>query len=439
MSRTPDIGEILARPRPVQQDVHAFLVFLNDDDALDDYVEAELAELCQTAGYVPSGMARQRRKGRYDTATCIGSGKAEELLPQILDAGAQVVIFDDELSAIQQRNLEKMWERRVMDRTQLILDIFAQRARTREGKLQVELAQLSYSMPRLMSVYTQFEQQQGGIGVRGGAGETKIEADRRKVRDRINDLRREIEEVRKQRALQRAGRKRLPWPMGSLVGYTSAGKSTLLNRLTGSNVLADPMLFATLDPTTRKVALPDGWGILLSDTVGFIRNLPHHLVAAFHATLEEVTDADFLIHVVDVSNPEFEIQHDAVLEVLEQLQAGSKPVITAYNKIDRVHDRPLLTRLVADTPDTVAISAQTGEGLDDLIDRIVHLLHGMLRRVEVLLPYDSGAVLNQCHEQGRVHEMEYRADGILLSADVTPDLAGMLQARYGATVQNGLT
>ena len=294
-------------------------------------------------------------------------------------------------------------------------------------------------MPRLMSVYTQFEQQQGSIGVRGGAGETKIESDRRKVRDRIGDLRREIEEVRKQRALQRAGRKRLPWPMGSLVGYTSAGKSTLLNTLTGSEVLADPMLFATLDPTTRKVTLPDGWGVLLSDTVGFIRNLPHHLVAAFHATLEEVTEADFLVHVVDVSNPEFEVQHDAVLEVLEQLDAGSKPVITAYNKIDQIHDRPLLTRLVADVPGAVAISAQTGEGLDDLIAQIIRMLRGMLRRVDVLLPYDSGAILNQCHEQGRVFHTEYRDDGIHLSAEVTPELAGLLQHQYGATVQNGLT
>ncbi|MFY7952060.1 MAG: GTPase HflX, partial [Armatimonadaceae bacterium] len=261
----------------------------------------ELAELAATAGAGEIGRLGQKRRSP-DPATLIGQGKIDELLGVVADVAPTVVIFDDELSPTQQRNLGEALKVRVIDRTQLILDIFAQRARTREGKLQVELAQLSYLLPRLGSLYTKFERQQGGIGVRGGGGETKLELDRRKVRERIAELERELEDVKRKRRMQRAGRRELPFPTAALVGYTSAGKSTLLNLLTGSDVLADRMLFSTLDPTTRRVVLPDGRGILLTDTVGFIRNLPHHLVAAFRATLEEVVDADFLIHVIDASS-----------------------------------------------------------------------------------------------------------------------------------------
>ncbi|MDW8322227.1 MAG: GTPase HflX [Armatimonadota bacterium] len=416
----------VARLHPVQERERAFLIYVNPDPELDSYVEEELRALCDTAGVDVAGESRQRRT-RPDAATFIGKGKAELLFPQVRELNADVVIVDDDLTPLQQRNLEDILQTRVIDRTELILHIFAQRAHTREGKLQVELARLTYELPRLMSVYTKFEQQAGHIGVRGGPGETKLEQDRRKVRERIADLQRELEQVARQRSQQRQGRRRLPFPFGALVGYTSAGKSTLLNTLSGAHIYTDEHLFATLDPTVRRIVLPDGWGVLLSDTVGFIRNLPHSLVAAFRATLEEVTEADFLIHVVDASHPQLDIQRQAVMNVLAELGVHNKPIITAYNKADLVRDTYRLRQLVAETPNAVYISALKAEGISELMHHILTTLQSLLQSVKVRLPYAQSNLLAQCYELGRVRSAEYTADGILVEADVTHDLAELLK------------
>ncbi len=389
---------------------------------------SELRELALTAGARVAGEFSQSRRAP-DMATYIGPGKVEDLKGEIASTDADLVIFDDELSPTQQRNLTAALERRVLDRTQLILDIFAQRARTREGKLQVELAQLNYLLPRLSSLYTKFERQQGGIGGRG-PGETKLESDRRRVRERISSLGREIDEIKEQRAQQRQVRHKLPFPTCALVGYTSAGKSTLINLLSGAEVLADRMLFSTLDPTTRRVVLPHGgWSVLMTDTVGFIRNLPHHLVASFRATLEEVVQADFLIHVVDTSHPERDRQRRAVMEVLAELGAADKPIITAFNKADTVKDPLVLQELVASTPDSCYLSALRRDGIPFLMDRIEDTLRSLLATVTLILPYDRSDVVAQCYEMGKVHSVDYGADTITVHADIAKDLAGRL-ARY---------
>jgi GTP-binding protein HflX len=389
---------------------------------------SELRELALTAGARVAGEFSQSRRAP-DMATYIGPGKVEDLKGEIASTDADLVIFDDELSPTQQRNLTAALERRVLDRTQLILDIFAQRARTREGKLQVELAQLNYLLPRLSSLYTKFERQQGGIGGRG-PGETKLESDRRRVRERISSLGREIDEIKEQRAQQRQVRHKLPFPTCALVGYTSAGKSTLLNLLSGAEVLANRMLFSTLDPTTRRVVLPHGgWSVLMTDTVGFIRNLPHHLVASFRATLEEVVQADFLIHVVDTSHPERDRQRRAVMEVLAELGAADKPIITAFNKADTVKDPLVLNELVASTPDSCYLSALRRDGIPFLMDRIEDTLRSLLATVTLILPYDRSDIVAQCYEMGKVHSVDYGADTITVHADIAKDLAGRL-ARY---------
>jgi GTP-binding protein HflX len=393
-------------------------------DSLDARLD-ELAELTHTAGAFVARKIGQRRK-TIDPAYLIGHGKADELYAEVNDAQATLVIFDDDLSPTQQRNLGEALHTRVIDRTQLILDIFAQRARTREGKLQVELAQLTYLLPRLGSLYTKFERQQGGIGVRGGGGETKLQEDRRKVRERITELERDLDEVRKQRRQQRSSRRNLPFPTAALVGYTSAGKSTLLNTLSGSEVLADRMLFSTLDPTTRRVVLPDGRGILLTDTVGFIRNLPHDLVAAFRATLEEVTEADFLIHVVDASSPEADRQRDTVLETLASLGAGDKQVITVFNKADLVEDQYALRSLVATTPNAVYLSAAKREGISYLMDRIVATIQLLVADMNLAIPYSRSEMVALCYEYGVVKSVDYRPDAIYVRAEVAKSLAGRL-------------
>lgn len=406
----------------------AILVALETHETADtlDARLAELAELTLTAGVTPIMQVGQKRRA-IDPAFFIGHGKADELVADVKTNEASVVIFDDDLSPTQQRNLGETLQTRVIDRTQLILDIFAQRARTREGKLQVELAQLTYLLPRLSALYTKFERQQGGIGVRGGAGETKLEVDRRKVRERIMELEKELDEVRKQRSQQRASRRKLPFPSAALVGYTSAGKSTLLNTLSGSDVLADRMLFSTLDPTTRRVVLPDGRGILLTDTVGFIRNLPPDLVAAFRATLEEVVEADFLIHVVDASSPEADRHRDTVAETLEALGAGDKPTLTVFNKADLVEDQPELRRLVASVPNSVYLSATKRDGMTYLMDRVVEIIKTLVADMELSIPYSRSELVAQCYEYGVVKSVDYQADAIYVRAEVARALAGKLE------------
>lgn len=405
----------------------AVLVYVNEDENEDEMVESELEGLCEAAGLEPVAAIRQRLD-RPHKATFVGSGKVGEIAMLAHDCQADLVLFDGEVSGIQQRNLEEGLRRRVVDRTQLILDIFARRARTKEGMLQVELAQLSYMMPKLMSVYTKFERQKGGIGMRG-PGETKLETDRRMVKDRIARLKEEIEDVKAHREHQRAGRRKHPYPFASIVGYTSAGKSTLMNRLAGTELLADAMPFATLDPTTRRLELPDGYSIFITDTVGFIRKLPTQLIAAFRSTLEEVTASDFILHVIDVSNPDWEIQRDAVLETLGALKADDKPVINVFNKVDR-HADPFIQRaLVAEHENSVSISALTGQGMDNLMDAIKRMIKDLLAPMKVLVPYSESHLVQACFDFGRVHKQEYRDEGIYLEAELVAEMREKL-SRY---------
>jgi GTP-binding protein HflX len=407
----------------IESQERAILVSVDPDADMKPYAREELIALTETAGADVVGEFHQNRD-RPHAQYYIGTGKTQELLAGVQDAKADLVIVDGELSPAQARNLEEAIKCRVIDRTQLILDIFAQRAQTREGKLQVSLAQLTYLLPRLGNLYTKFERQQGGIGVRGGAGETKLETDRRKVRDQIRDLEGQLAEVRSVRQQQRIQRRRLPFPIAALVGYTSAGKSTLLNTLAGSDVYADPKLFATLDPTTRRVVLPDGWAILLTDTVGFIRNLPTDLVAAFRATLEETIEADFLIHVVDASHPYRDAQREAVMEVLYDLGAADKPTITVFNKSDLIQDQYEMRKLITETPNSVYISARTADGIPQLIERIVTTMEGLLVSVTLNVPYNRSDLVAQCYEYGRVSKADYREGGIFVEAKITHDLAG---------------
>lgn len=329
---------------------------------------AELEQLARSAGARVADAVLQERD-RLDPRYLIGKGKALEIRQRC--AGADLVILDEELSGSQQRNLEELLGKRVVDRTGLILDIFAQRAQSREGKLQVELAQLDYFLPRLAGAWTHLERLGGGIGTRG-PGETQLESDRRRIRTRMAKVRRDLEQVRRHRALLRRPRRKVPFPILALVGYTNAGKSSILNALTHAGVVVRDQLFATLDPTLRRLALPDDRVALLSDTVGFIRKLPHQLVAAFQATLEEIQEATVLLHVVDISHPHAEAQQAAVESVLGELGLAGRPTILVFNKIDRLGRSPFAWRPGSGR---VAISAKTGAGLHELRQEIVNCLN----------------------------------------------------------------
>jgi GTP-binding protein HflX len=404
-------------------------VYVHPDSAEDEYAAEELEGLVEAAGGEAVGSVRQRVE-RPTSALYVRSGKAQEVAAHAAEEQADAIVFDCELSGVQIRNLEEIVGRRVLDRPTLILDIFARRARTREGQLQVELAQLSYRLPRLMSVYTKFERQRGGIGMRG-PGETKLESDRRMVKARIAKLTAEIAKVKEHRELQRQDRERLPYPLVSLVGYTSAGKSTLMNRLASTDLLADAMPFATLDPTTRLIEAQGSSAFFLSDTVGFIRRLPTTLVAAFRATLEEVATSDLLIHVVDSARPEWEVQSDAVVETLATIGAGDIPVVTAFNKADLLPPG-MADRLCEEWPGSVAISAKTGQGMERLLQAIRCRLAGTRERVTALVPYEQSALVEACHRYGRVLREEYTPGGIEIEAEVPAEWAGRLRPFVGA-------
>ena len=403
----------------------AVLVYVNEDEAEDSIVEEELQGLCEAARVDPVAGIRQRLD-RPHKGTYVGKGKVEEIASLVREAEADVVLFDCELSGMQTRNLQEAVRAKVIDRTQLILDIFARRAHTKEGMLQVELAQLTTMLPKLMAVYTKFERQKGGIGMRG-PGETKLETDRRMVRDRISRLEGDIEDVKRIRDQQRASRRKHPFPFATIAGYTSAGKSTLMNRMAGTDLLADAMPFATLDPTTRKVDLEDGYALFLTDTVGFIRNLPTGLVAAFQSTLEEATFSDFILHVVDVATPAWESQYEAVLQTLESLGARDKPRIDVFNKIDLVTDPFVRRRLLEEFPDAVSVSAKTGRGMDDLQAAIVRQVKDLLGAVKALIPYDEPSVLQDCYDYGKVRKLEYREDGVYIEAELVVEMRERLR------------
>lgn len=364
----------------------------------------ELAALAETAGVQVVGREQQRRRA-VDTATYIGTGKAEELALSVNALEADLVIFDDELSAIQMRNLEQVLGVPIIDRTMLILDIFALRAQSREGKLQVELAQLKYRLPRLLGMGRVLSRQgASGVGMRG-PGEKKLEIDRRRIRRRVFELEQELAEIGKQRGLRRERRMSSAVPAVALVGYTNAGKSTLLNRLSGSHVLAEDQLFATLDPVVRQVALPSGAECLLSDTVGFINKLPHELVRAFHSTLEEVKNAALILHVIDATSAYADVQMRVVEDVLAQLGVADTPCINVYNKADALSAPPPMRG------DAVCISARTGAGVETLLQRMEQALSSAQVRVELTVPYDRYEAIRLLHELGAVQSESHEADG----------------------------
>ena len=383
----------------------------------------ELAELAVTAGGAVVGDGTQKLESPV-AGTFIGSGKAEEFAGFCRKNDVDTVVFDDELSPAQSRNLEKVFGCKVLDRTALILDIFALRARTREGKLQVELAQLQHLLPRLTRFWGHLSRQSGGIGMRGGEGESQLESDRRRVQERIERISEDLQAVRRHRATQRNGRQRQLWPLASIVGYTNAGKSTLLNALTGSTVLVEDKLFATLDPATRRLRLPTNQNVYLTDTVGFIRKLPHGLVEAFKATLEEVVQAELLLHVVDASHPQAGEQIAAVNNVLAEIGADGKPTIMVFNKIDRCEGNGALGKYLEQFPNAAAISARNGTGLAELIAELGTQLRPIREFVELRVPHGQSAVIARLHEVAQVTERDYAGEQARFRARIPPHFRG---------------
>ncbi len=368
----------------------------------------ELSELARTAGAEEVARVIQKRDA-YESATVIGEGKLEEVKELCANLGAKLLIFDCELTASQIRNIEEETDVRVIDRTMLILDIFAGRAVSREGKLQVELAQLKYRLPRLMGIGASLSRLGGGIGTRG-PGETQLETDRRHIRRRIDKLSQELKELEERRGYSRSRRRKDNVQVGAIVGYTNAGKSTLLNLLTNAGVLAENKLFATLDPTSRAIELPDGRSLLLVDTVGLIRRLPHNLVEAFKSTLEEAACADIILHVCDVSDPEAAEKADVTLKTLAELGAGEIPVVTVLNKCDK------LTENIPVDDKTVKISALKGEGTERLLETVARNLPETARRMKLLVPYDKAGFTAKIREKGKVFCEEYLENGVLVDA-----------------------
>ncbi len=395
-------------------------VSLQDNDDTEDSLE-ELADLVDTAGAEVVGTLIQSRAAIHP-GTYVGSGKMEELRSLLIETDATGIVCDDELSPAQLRNMEEFLDTKVMDRTLIILDIFAARASTSEGKIQVELAQLKYRLSRLAGLGKSLSRLGGGIGTRG-PGEKKLEMDRRYVKNRIAQLNRELSEVRQHREVRRSQRSSKPIKTAAIVGYTNAGKSTLLNKLTDAGVLEEDKLFATLDPTTRNLVLNSGQEILLTDTVGFIRKLPHHLIEAFKSTLEEAKYADYILHVVDASNPQMEKQMHIVYETLDSLEVRDKKIITLFNKVDKLeaerHTEPLRD-FRADK--TLKISARTGEGLSEVKKALEELLREDKRLLEQVFSYDEAGQIQQVRKYGELLNEEYRDNGIYIKAFVPEEI-----------------
>jgi len=408
---------------PRKQRERALLIGLEQDGVskwdLRDSME-ELRELASSAGAEVVDTVTQKLP-KPTAPFYIGKGKAEALKDSVQNQQVTSVIFNDELSPAQGRNLENLLSRKVLDRTQLILDIFAQRARSREGRLQIELAQLQYLLPRLTRMWSHLSRQSGGIGTRG-PGETQLEVDRRRVQERIARLERELEAVRKHRSVQRQGRKRHQWPVAAVVGYTNAGKSTLLNLMTGADVLAVDKLFATLDPTTRSFTLPNNQRVLLTDTVGFLRKLPHTLIESFKATLEEVSEADLLIHVVDLSQPRVDEHMHAVDNVVTELGAFGKQTLIVFNKIDILENRDLAEIYRRRFAGSVAISARTGQGIDQFVEALQSALGAWRLRSRFRVPLSESNLIAEVHRVGHVLDLQYDGDHAVITAHVPPHL-----------------
>jgi GTP-binding protein HflX len=414
---------------PKHKQERALLIGLEQDGVskwdLRDSME-ELAELANSAGAEVVNTVTQKLQ-KPTAPYYIGKGKAELIKESFKDQHVTSVIFDDELSPAQGRNLENLLSRKVLDRTQLILDIFAQRARSREGRLQIELAQLQYLLPRLTRMWTHLSRQTGGIGTRG-PGETQLEVDRRRVQERIARLERELEGVRKVRSVQRQGRKRHQWPVAAVVGYTNAGKSTLLNLLTGADVVAENKLFATLDPTTRSLTLPNRQRLLLTDTVGFLRKLPHTLIESFKATLEEVVEADLLIHVVDLSHPRVDEHIEAVDTVVNELGAFGKQTLMVFNKIDALTNTDLIEVYTKKFPGSVAISARKGTGVSELVHALEYELGAWRLRSRFRIPQSEAGLIAEIHRVGHVLELRYEGEFAEVVAHTPPELQQKLAA-----------
>ncbi len=379
-----------------------------DEESLLD----ELEELVKTAGGVVAGRIIQSRD-QFHPATYIGKGKLDEIRILINELDATGIVCDDELSPAQLKNLEDELNTKVMDRTMVILDIFAARANTSEGKIQVEMAQLKYRMTRLSGFGKALSRLGGGIGTRG-PGEKKIETDRRIIRERISRLSVQLKEIEQHRQTIRKKRKNISTPIAAIVGYTNAGKSTLLNKLTDAGVLSEDKLFATLDPTTRALIIPDGEKVLLTDTVGFIRKLPHHLIEAFKSTLQEAKFADIIIHVVDSSNPDMDKHIKTVYEILESLEVGDKPIITLYNKSDLVQGS--ICGIDTKAKQTIKVSAKTGEGLDVFLKELQYIIRDGYQKIEQLFAYSDAGKIQAIREYGKILKEEYREDGIYVEA-----------------------
>ena len=400
-----------------QERVILFAASTNASDDTEESVE-ELRELVKTAGAETVGVVIQNRENIHP-GTYLGKGKIQELKEMVWESGATGVVCDDELSPAQLKNLEDALDTKVMDRTMIILDIFAARAKTREGKIQVELAQLRYRAVRLVGLRNSLSRLGGGIGTRG-PGETKLEVDRRRIHERISQLKSELQDVERHRDVVRKQREQSGTLTAAIVGYTNAGKSTLLNKLTGAGILAEDKLFATLDPTTRALTLPDGETVLLTDTVGFIRKLPHHLVEAFKSTLEEARYCDVILHVVDCSNPQMDMQMHVVYETLRRLDIKDKEIITVFNKVDRPDADTACRDMSADYK--VKLSAKTGEGIEELLDLFAIILRNRRIYFEKVFAYRDAGRIQTIRKSGQLLSEEYQDDGIHVKAYVPVEL-----------------
>ena len=400
-----------------QERVILFAASTNDSDDTEESVE-ELKELVKTAGAETVGTVIQNRENIHP-GTYLGKGKIQELKEMVWESGATGVVCDDELSPAQLKNLEDALDTKVMDRTMIILDIFAARAKTREGKIQVELAQLRYRAVRLVGLRNSLSRLGGGIGTRG-PGETKLEVDRRRIHERISQLKSELQDVERHRDVVRKQREQSGTLTAAIVGYTNAGKSTLLNKLTGAGILAEDKLFATLDPTTRALTLPGGEKVLLTDTVGFIRKLPHHLVEAFKSTLEEARYCDVILHVVDCSNPQMDMQMHVVYETLRRLDIKDKEIITVFNKVDRPDADTACRDMSADYK--VKLSAKTGEGIGELLDLFAVILRNRRIYFEKVFAYRDAGRIQTIRKNGQLLSEEYQDDGIHVKAYVPVEL-----------------
>ena len=424
--------EVREKPEMVEKAMLVGFCFDKSEEEETRLLLTELEELVDTLGIGIVGMELVRVRDGNQRFIC-GTGKADELVELARARGCDCLVFDNEISPMQQRNWEELADMTVIDREEVILDIFARRARTREARLQVDLARMQYALPRMARMWGHLDREGGGgtSGGGGGAargmGEQQIEIDRRLARKRISRLKSELEDVRRQRATQRKERETRNVATAAIVGYTNAGKSTLLNQLAGAAVMEADMLFATLDPTTRRIELADGQDLLLSDTVGFVRNLPHRLVESFKATLEEAVLADFLVHVLDASSAEIHDHYETTRKVLAELGADDKQVVVVLNKVDRVEDPAVLTGLRADFPGAFEVSALTGDGLEGLSLRFTDLLADRVKKISYRIPQARGDLSGLVHREGKVLNTEYEGNDILLTAIVPKSLEGQLE------------